>query len=56
VLLQAEDGDGGGGEAVLAGVEGSAGLALRGAGSGGPFGVFSVGSELSFGKSLHSRM
>jgi hypothetical protein len=49
VLLQAEDGDGGGGEGVLAGVEGGASLAFGGAGSGGPFGVFSVGSELFFG-------
>ena len=55
-FFEAEHGDGGGGEALFAGVEGGAGIALGGAGSGGPGGVGPVGSELFFGKSLHSRM
>jgi hypothetical protein len=56
VLLEAEHGDVGGGEAVFAGIEGGAGLALGGAGSGGLRGVGPVGSELFFGERLHSRV
>jgi hypothetical protein len=49
VLLEAEHGDVGGGQGMFAGVEGGAGLALGGAGSGGLRGVGPVGSELFFG-------
>jgi hypothetical protein len=48
-FLEADDGEGGGGEAVLAGVLGRAGLAFGGAGAGGTLRVFAVGGELSFG-------
>jgi hypothetical protein len=45
-VFEADDGEGRGGEAVLDGVLGGAGLALRGIGSGGLSGIGSVGSEL----------
>jgi hypothetical protein len=48
-LFEADDGEGGGGESVFAGVLGGAGLALRGAGSGGEGGVGAIGGELFFG-------
>jgi len=43
-LFESDDGEGGGLEDVLAGILGGAGLALRGAGSGGEFGVGPVGT------------
>jgi hypothetical protein len=51
-LLEADDGEGGGGEAVFAGVLGGAGFALGGAGPGGAGGVGAVGGELLFGDRL----
>ena len=42
-LFEADDGEGGGGESVLAGVLSGAGFAFRGAGSGGLGGIGSVG-------------
>ncbi|HEV3196967.1 MAG TPA: hypothetical protein VGZ73_03645 [Bryobacteraceae bacterium] len=48
-VLQVDDGKTGGGEGVLAGVLSGAGLALRGARSGGSGGVGLVGSALMFG-------
>jgi hypothetical protein len=45
-FLDAEDGEGGGGEAVLAGVEGGAGFTFGGAGAGGLGCVGAVGGEL----------
>jgi hypothetical protein len=52
-FLEADDGEGRGGEAVLAGIRRGAGFAFGGAGSGGPGGVGPVGSELFFGEGLH---
>jgi hypothetical protein len=48
-VLEADDGESGGGEAVFAGILGGAGLALRGAGSGGLGGIGAIGVELFFG-------
>jgi len=48
-LFETYDGEGGGGERVLAGVLGGAGFALRGARSGGEGGIGAVGGELLFG-------
>ena len=48
-VFEADDGEVGGGEAVLAGVLGGAGLALGGARAGGAGGVGAVGGELLFG-------
>ena len=48
-VFEADDGEGGGGEAVLAGVLGGAGFAFGGARSGGLGGVGAVGGELFFG-------
>ena len=45
-VFEADDGEGGGGEAVFAGILGGAGLALRGAGAGGLGGVGAIGGEL----------
>jgi hypothetical protein len=42
-FFEADDGEGGGGESVLAGVLSGAGFAFRGAGSGGLGGIGSVG-------------
>jgi hypothetical protein len=44
-VFEADDGEGGGGEAVAAGVFGGGSLALRGAGAGGEGGVGAVGGE-----------
>jgi len=51
-LFEADDGESGGFEDVLAGVLGGAGLALGGAGSGGEFGVFAVGGDDGKGGSM----
>jgi hypothetical protein len=48
-VFDAEDGEPGGGEAVFAGVEGGAGLALGGAWAGRVSGVGAVGGELLIG-------
>ena len=48
-VFEADDGEGGGGEAVRAGVPGGAGLAFGGARAGGAGGVGAVGGELFFG-------
>ena len=48
-VFEADDGEGGGGEAVFAGILGGAGLALRGAGPGGLGGVGAIGGELFLG-------
>ena len=45
-VFEADDGEGGGGEAVLAGILRGAGLALGGARSGGFGGVGAIGGEL----------
>jgi hypothetical protein len=42
-FLEADDGEGGGGEAVLAGVLGGAGFAFRGTGAGGLGGIGAIG-------------
>jgi hypothetical protein len=52
-FLDTGRGEGRGGEAVFAGVEGGASLALGGAGSGRPRGVGPVGSELFFRDKFH---
>jgi hypothetical protein len=44
-VLEADDGEGGAGELVLAGILGGASLALRGAGPGGAGGVGAIGGE-----------
>jgi hypothetical protein len=44
-VFEANDGEGGGGEHVFAGILGRAGLAFGGAGSGGPGGVGAIGCE-----------
>ena len=49
-LFEADDSEGGGGEAVLAGIPGGAGLALRGGGAGGMGSVGAIGGELFFGE------
>jgi hypothetical protein len=49
LVFDTDDGKGGSGERVFAGVLGGAGLALRGARSGGLSGVGAVGGELIFG-------
>ena len=46
-VFEAHDGEGGGGEPVFAGVLGGAGLACRGARSGGASGVGAIGGELN---------
>jgi hypothetical protein len=51
-IFEADDGEGGGGEAVLAGVLGGAGFAFGRAGSGGAGGVGAVGGALLFGNGL----
>ncbi len=48
-VFEADDGEGGGGEAVFAGILGGAGLASRGARAGGTGGVGAVGGELHLG-------
>jgi hypothetical protein len=48
-LFEADDGEGGGGEAVFAGVLGGAGLALWGARPGGFGGIGAIGGELFLG-------
>jgi hypothetical protein len=48
-FLEADDGEGGGGESVLAGVLGGAGFAFGGAGSSGLGGVGAVGGESLIG-------
>ena len=48
-VFEADDGEGGGGESVFAGVLGGAGFAFWGAGSGGLGGVGAVGGELFIG-------
>ncbi|HUI53384.1 MAG TPA: hypothetical protein VLY04_00340 [Bryobacteraceae bacterium] len=48
-VFEADDGEVGGPEAVLAGVEGGAGLAFGSAGAGGAGGVGAVGGELLVG-------
>jgi hypothetical protein len=53
-LLDADGVEGYGGESVSAGIQGRAGLAFRGAWSGGAGGVGPVGSELFGGNGLHS--
>ena len=45
-VLQADDGEGGGGEAVFAGVRGGAGLAFGCSGAGAFRGVGAIGGEL----------
>jgi hypothetical protein len=45
-VFEADDGESGGGEAVLAGVLGGAGLAPGGAGTGGVSGIGAIGGEL----------
>ncbi len=47
-VLEADDGKGGGVEDVLAGVLRGSGLALRGAGSSGEFGVGAIGGDVGF--------
>jgi hypothetical protein len=51
-FFEADDGEGGGGESMFAGVEGGAGLAFGRAGSGGLGGVGAVGGELFIGYGL----
>jgi hypothetical protein len=51
-VFEADDGEGGGGEAVFAGILGRTGLALRGAGAGGIGGVGAIGGELFWGNGL----
>jgi len=48
-VFEADDGEGGGGEAVFAGVLGRAELAFRGAGAGGTGSVGAIGGELFWG-------
>jgi hypothetical protein len=48
-VLEADDGEGGGGEAVFAGVLGGTGFAVGGARAGGFLSVGAVGGELSVG-------
>ena len=47
-FFEADDGEGGGGEAVLAGVLSGAGFALGGGAAGGMGGVGAIGGELCF--------
>ena len=54
-VFEADDGEGGGGEAVFAGVLGGAGLAFGGAGAGGLGGVGAIGGELFFGDGWFGR-
>jgi hypothetical protein len=51
-VFEADDGEGGGGEAMLAAVLRGAGLAFRGAGAGGLGGVGAIGRELFLGDGL----
>ena len=51
-VFEADDGEGGGGEAVFAGILGRAGLAFRGAGAGGLGGVGAIGGELFRGNGV----
>jgi hypothetical protein len=51
-VFEADDGEGGSGEAVFAGVLGRTELAFRGAGAGGSGGVGAVGGELFWGNGV----
>ncbi len=51
-VFEADDGEGGGSEAVFAGILCGAGLPLRGAGPGGLGGVSAIGGELFLGDGL----
>jgi len=51
-VFKADDGKGGGGEAVFAGILGGAGLAFRSAWAGGVSGISTIGGKLFFGRVL----
>jgi hypothetical protein len=51
-VFEANDGVGGSGEAVFAGILGRTELAFRGAGAGGPGGVGAIGGELFWGNRI----
>ena len=54
-VFEADDGEGGGSEAVFAGILRGAGLALGGAGPGGLGGVGAIGGELFLGDGFWRR-